>query len=347
MDDNPSVRPHGKQNESVEIADLSPESVYDSVIKFLSIPERAVRSSLAITGGVIKESANILIPQAFRSAKLYEVLVDQTLNFVVNEIGGVERTKAEKDRAIDNFVARKTVGNLVETASIVTLHASPLWILAVVSDVAHGSKIYLQELSVELKARGLIVDETGIDNVDGLLEALSGVSGTAANAVHVPPLTMRCMKKSVADTRRALESAHPAEIISLEEIERLWGEIKSTAQQENMSMLGVAGAMLMGTGNHIINVGKGALAGTKVTLTLFDRYIIDHYQNSLTTIRKKGIYTSLQETSSPYVTAVWENFNFDSTRETLTQKIMSGEIFTTAWSKTKSLFSSKQTDKKE
>lgn len=155
------------------------------------------------------------------------------------------------------------------------------------------------------------------------------------------------MKKSVADTRRALKSAHSAEINSLEEIDRLWGEIKSTAQKENMSMLGVAGAMLMGTGNHIINVGKGALAGTKVTLTLFDRYVIEHYQNSLTTIRKNGIYTSLQETSSPYVTAVWENFNFDPSRETLTQKIMSGLIFTTAWGKIKALFSRKQTEKKE
>lgn len=340
-----SVRSKGEQIESVETANPPLEEVYASIIKFLSIPERTVRSSLAITGGVIKESANFLIPQTFRSAKLYQVLVEQTLNFVVNEVGSVEPTDEEKERAIDNFVARRTVGHLVETVSIVALHVSPLWILAVVSDVAHGSKVYLQELTVELKAVGLIADESSIDDVDGLLEVLSSVSGTAAKAVHVPPLTMRCLKKNVTDMRKALKHAAPSEIISLKEIEGLWNEIKSTSQKENMSMLGVAGAMLMGTGNHIINVGKGALAGTKVTLTLFDRYIIDHYQNSLTHIRKKGIFTSLQETSGPYVTAVWENFNFDSTRETLTHKIMSGQILTNVWTKIKSLFSGKSAAK--
>jgi len=339
------VCPKGEQIESVKIADPPPVRVYASVIKFLSIPERAVRSSLAITGGVIKESANFLTPQTFRSAKLYQVLVDQALNFVVNEVGSVERTEEEKERAIDNFVARMTVGKLVETVSIVTLHVSPLWILAVVSDLAHGSKIYLQELSMELKARGLIADESSINNVDGLLEALSGVSGTAADAVHVPPLTMRCLKKNVADTRRALKNADPAEIISLMEIEQLWGEIKSTAQKENMSMLGVAGAMLMGTGNSIINVGEGALAGTKVTLTLFDRYVIDYYQNSLTTIANKGIFTSLQETSKPYVTAVWDNFNFDPAKKTLTQQLMSGQVLINVWTKIKSLFFGKSTVK--
>jgi len=340
-----SVRSKGEKIESVETADPPPEEVYASIIKFLSIPERAVRSSLAITGGVIKESANFLIPQTFRSAKLYQVLVEQTLNFVVNEVGSVEPTDEEKERAIDNFVARRAVGNLVETVSIVALHVSPLWILAVVSDVAHGSKVYLQELTVELKAVGLIADESSIDDVDGLLEALSSVSGTAAEAVHVPPLTMKCLKKNVTDMRKALKHADPSEIISLKEIEGLWNEIKSTSQNENMSMLGIAGAMLMGTNNLIIDIGKGALAGTKVTFTLFDRYVIGHYQDSLAIIRNKGVFTSLQETSQPYVTAVWENFNFDSTRERLTHKIMSGEIFTTAWSKTKSLFSRKSAAK--
>lgn len=346
VDDSPSIMPHDKQIECVEAVDLPRARIFNSVIKFLSIPERTVRSGLAITGGVIKESANFLIPQAFRSAKIYQVMVDQALNFVVNEIGGVERTQAEKDKIIDNFVARKTLGNLVETASIMTLHVSPLWILAALSDVAYGSKIYLRELSIELKAMGLIAEKSRIDDVDGLLEALGGVSGTAADAVNVPPLTMRCLKKSVADTRKALISVDPAEIISLKEIERLWGEIKSTAKKEDMSMLGVAGAMLMGTGNRIINIGKGALASTMVTLMLFDQHIIGHYQKSLTNIHKTGLFTSLQQTTRPYVTAVWENFNFHPDKETFTHKVMSGQLFTNAWRKAMTLFSSKRSVKK-
>ena len=58
--------------------------------------------------------------------------------------------------AIDDFVARKTVGNFVEMAGLATLHVSPMMLLAVVSDIAYGSQTYLNEITEELKREGVI-----------------------------------------------------------------------------------------------------------------------------------------------------------------------------------------------
>jgi len=40
--------------------------VYKYLMYGLSLPERTVRSSAAMIGGVINESATLLVPQAFR-----------------------------------------------------------------------------------------------------------------------------------------------------------------------------------------------------------------------------------------------------------------------------------------
>ena len=70
------------------------------------------------------------------------------LDFVVEDIGGVERNEEDEGPPkVDNFVARKTVGNFVELAGMATFHLSPMTLLAIVSDVAYGSQTYLKEFN--------------------------------------------------------------------------------------------------------------------------------------------------------------------------------------------------------
>src|SRR5262245_47464178 len=126
----------------------------------LSLPERAVRGGTGLVGGMLRESASLLVPQSFQSSRTYSVMVRQMLDFLVHDVGGVAQgNQASSTSAVDNYVARKAVGNFVDMAALATLHASPLMLLAVVSDVAHGSKVYLKELADELKAEGVIPQE--------------------------------------------------------------------------------------------------------------------------------------------------------------------------------------------
>src|SRR5262249_1381870 len=112
----------------------------------LSLPERMLRSTTAIVGGAIKESSALLVPQAFRSSKTYNVFVEQMLDFLVVDVGGVKRNAAaDPTQQVENFVARKAVSNFVELAGLATLHLSPVTVLALLSDIAYGSQKYLQE----------------------------------------------------------------------------------------------------------------------------------------------------------------------------------------------------------
>ncbi|MHB1037899.1 MAG: hypothetical protein ACYC35_25910, partial [Pirellulales bacterium] len=112
-------------------------SVRKYLLYTLSLPERTLRSGAGIMGGALRESASLLVPQAFQSSKTYSVLIRQTLDFLAEDIGGVGAEQAaDAPPRVENFVARKAVGNFIEMAGLATLHLSPIMLLAIVSDVA-------------------------------------------------------------------------------------------------------------------------------------------------------------------------------------------------------------------
>ena len=49
--------------------------VRDFLLYSLSLPERTLRSASGVVGGALRESASLLVPQAFQSSKTYEVVV--------------------------------------------------------------------------------------------------------------------------------------------------------------------------------------------------------------------------------------------------------------------------------
>ena len=83
-------------------------SVRDFLLYSLSIPERTLRSATSVVGGTLRESAVLLVPQAFQSSKTYSIFVTQMLDFLVEDVGGVERADEDgKSTKVENFVARK------------------------------------------------------------------------------------------------------------------------------------------------------------------------------------------------------------------------------------------------
>ncbi len=77
-------------------------------------------------------------------------------------------------------LARKTVGNLLDMTALATFHLSPLTVLAIFSDAAYGSKVYLEQLSSRLKEQGIIDQNTTIDGAADLITAIEAASGKAA-----------------------------------------------------------------------------------------------------------------------------------------------------------------------
>ena len=285
----------------------------------VSLPERLLRSGIGLTAGAVKEVAGVLIPQAFQSAKSYEIAIENSLTFLTETIGGVAGPTAAADKAGEH-VARKAVGNFVDLAGLATLHVSPMWMLAAISDIAYGSSTYVREVAAELKAQGVIDDTSTIHQIDDVLDAIQRSSGSAASTFDTPPLSVEEMRATLTQIRTELSEADLRKVFPETEVRRMWMEMQTTATQEHVGLLEVSSAMTMQMLQGVRTVSTGTLTGIRVAGGLFEKNVWTHYVGALTRIREQGFYQTVAESYQPYVDAVWNNFAGE--RETWTEQIL-------------------------
>ena len=311
-------------------ADTPTRTALEHLSYALSLPERAVRSGSGLVGGLARESAELLVPQSFKNSRTYGTMVRQMLDFMVHDVGGVPQGEVPSSTSeIDNYVARKAVGNFLDMASLATLHLSPLFILAAVSDVAHGSQAYLKELADELKAQGVIDKQSHIDHVNDLLGAVSHATATTGQAFDTPPLSIEALRQTLAETRAAIAAGGQQQVPSEAEVDRLWGQMREIADREQVDLLAVGGAATMQSLGPLASVSRGALSTARVAGKLFDRHIVEHYSQALSDIQRKGLYCSVSESCEPYLAAVWDNFH--TSRSTITEDVLSGKLIGDSW----------------
>ncbi|HUG93360.1 MAG TPA: zf-TFIIB domain-containing protein [Planctomycetaceae bacterium] len=309
----------------------------------LTLPERVVRSSVGLAAGTAREAAAWLVPQAFQDSKTYGLVVHNSLRFLAEDIGGVARpADAAAGTSAEEFIARKAVGNFIDLAGLATLHVSPMWLLAIVSDVAYGSKACVRELADELKKQGLIDESSTIGGIDDVLAAVQNATGEAATLFDTPPLSADQLKQSLDNTRTALATADYRRLLPEAELKQYWQDMREIAAREQQSLIGVSGAVTMHTLGKVATVGRGTLTGVQVVGGLASRHVIGHYRDSLRTIRERGLYTTLRETAAPYIEAVGNNFA--AGRGTWTEELLSGRALRKGASAIAGWFSRKTTD---
>ena len=267
MSTDDSVPKQGAANsqDAIEPPEPGVNQVYQFMMYGISLPERALRATSAMVGGAIRESASLVVPQAFRDSRSYRMFVSQMLDFVSTDVGGVKNASSDASTQVEGFVAKKAVSNFVELAGMATLHVSPLLILAVVSDLAHGSKIFLGELSVELKKQGIIDERSTIDSTADLLAAISKTSGDTASVFDLPPLNVEGLKETIQKTRDSLNSIDPTQMIPQSEITRVWEDMKRMADRQNVDLFQLSSAMTLYTLNGVGATVQGALTTVRIS----------------------------------------------------------------------------------
>ena len=102
----------------------------------LSLPERVIRSALGLSAGLLREVGEIALPRGVRRSHLYRNLVDVTLRFVIERVGGAEGVYPEAQPQSDDFLARRGAGHAIELLGLVAFRVSPVWVLAALADVS-------------------------------------------------------------------------------------------------------------------------------------------------------------------------------------------------------------------
>jgi hypothetical protein len=269
---------------------------------WLSLPERLARTLGAVVGGVVHETATLVLPRLVRRSRLYEATAKNLLRITIELVGGVEPAHApsqEVEPDPGRLAIRKGAGNVVELGSIAAFGFSPLWLLAAAADATHGSRVYLDTFVSELEQAGVLRRQASLESIDDLLAALEGVSGTSARLIDIPPLEVQALKQSLADLRRdASGLPAPRELAGLLE------GLRRTAAQERRSLLEVSVGVGLAFFNSARHVGR--------------QHLLDPYREDLRPVRREGFGAYAARVSKRYADAVARHF--DPSAQTLTER---------------------------
>jgi hypothetical protein len=289
----------------------------------ISFPERVVRAVLGLGAGMAREVGEVALPDAVRRGQLYQNLVDATLRFLIEQVGGVERRGA--DEALpDNFLARRTAGNAVEILGLVAFRASPVWVLAALADVCGMGRHLIPEIADALKAQGLLEKDAEFTSVDEMLDGLEKTSSRLAAAINTPPLDVAELRKEWAGIRDEARAMQPASLPSRESIGALWAQLKEESTRQNTSVFETSSMMAVSAVRSVPEgvrwLSASARVGAARTGRVFATSLLDHYRLTLTEIRERGYLAHAGEQLRPYVHAAAHQFSPE--QRTLTERLL-------------------------
>src|SRR5260370_10319229 len=168
---------------------MRPKSQY-----LLSLPERLLRSASALAAGLVREIGNITLPKRVRRTRLYQTMVENTLRFLIEQVGQVEGAYPAEGKLAENFALRRAAGDGIEFAGIMAFHASPVWVLAALADLSGAGRSLISEIAEALKAEGLLPGDARFETVDQILDGLERSAGRLAETLRAPPLDVATLR---------------------------------------------------------------------------------------------------------------------------------------------------------
>lgn len=296
-----------------------------TIRKYLvTVPERVTRSLVALGAGLAREVGELALPQGVRRSRLYQNLVDATLRYLIEQVGGVEGVYPASGSLPDDFLVRRTAGNAIEVLGIVAFRASPVWILAALADLSGMGRQLIPEIANALKAEGLLDGDTQFTSVDQMLDGLERTSGRLASAVNAPPLDVAGLRREWEEIRSEARTLQPANLPSRETITALWHDLTSEAARQERSIFETSSLLALSAARSIPDGLRWLTASARVSAVqtghVFAAALLDHYRQTLDEIRTTGYLAYARRQLTPYVRASINQFS--PSRQTLTERLV-------------------------
>lgn len=289
----------------------------------VSLPERLIRSVLGLGAGVAREVGEVVLPDGIRRSQLYQNLVDATLRYLIEQVGGVEGVYSAEITLPDDFLARRTAGNAVELLGIVAFRASPVWVLAALADLCGLGRQLIPEMADALKAQGLLEKDVQFIGVDQMLDGLERTASRLAATINTPPLDVAGLRREWEAIREQARGLQPANLPSRDTISRMWAELKTESARQDRSVFQTSSVMAVsaarGFPDGVRWFSASARAGAMRTGQVFAAALLDHYRQTLNEIRQVGYVAHARRQLRPYLRACVDQFS--PKRRTLTQRL--------------------------
>jgi hypothetical protein len=291
----------------------------------VTLPERLLRSAVGLGAGLTREVSDLVLPDAVRQGQLYRNLVDGTLRFLIEQVGGAQGTYPADSELPGNYVARRAAGNAVEVLGVVAFRASPVWVLAATSDLCGLGRHLIPQLADELKRQGLLDGGSTFETVDQLLDGLERTSARAASAINTLPLdvaSLRAEWNAIRDEARRLPSAS---LPSAEVVTGVWDRLRAEAEAQNCSVFETSSALALSTVRAVPDgvrwLSASAVAGAGRTGRVLGGALLDHYRETLDEVQQTGYTEYASRQLGPYVKAAVAQFSPE--QRTLTERLLS------------------------
>jgi hypothetical protein len=296
----------------------------DSINAYLlSLPERLLRSGLGLGAGVAREVGEVVLPDGVRRTRLYQNLVDTTLRFLIEQVGGVEGAYPSETSLPDDFLKRRTAGNVIEALGIVAFRASPVWVLAALADVCGMGRQLIPEIAASLKEQKLL-DDTQFTSVDQILDGLESTSARLAETINTPPLDVPTLRQEWQALREEARGLAPSALPSREMVTGLWTQLQGEAARQERSVFETSSMMAVSAVRTLPDnarwLSASALVSASKTGQIVASALLDHYRTTLDDIRETGFATYAARQLGPYVRAAVSQLSPE--RVTLTERFL-------------------------
>ena len=298
------------------------KAIWNVSLYTLSIPERYLRGLTALTGGMLKETTDIVVPDFVQDTTSYNLFVGNLLRFAVENVGGVEGLYDE-EQLEGEYATRKVIGNAIEGVGIATVHASPLWIFAFFADTVKGGQAYLDRLNDELVEKGYLESEKTSKSLKGLLEGLERTTTSFAQNIDTPPLSKEEIVGNINEIRESFNelwtSTGKAAADITEDVGDVMQEFIDTANEEGQSLLELGGVMTLQATSRAKKAAGMAVTAPQVAGKMLSENILGYYRDTLSDIHEHGYARVASDVIDPYGNAILKQFSTD--KETWTEKL--------------------------
>jgi len=301
------------------------KALWDISLYTLSIPERYLRGLTALTGGMLKETSDLVLPDFVRDTTTYNIFVGNILRFAVENVGGVEGLY-DDDGLEGEYATRKLLGNAIEGVGIATVHVSPLWVFAFFADSVKGGQAYLDRLQDELVEKGYLESKKLSTSVQELLEGLEKTTASFAQNIDTPPLSREEVMGNVGEIRDSIgelfsRTGRTAGDVT-DEVANVMQEFLDTATEEGQSLLELGGVLTLQATSRAKQAAGVAVTAPQVAGKMLYENILGYYKETLSDIHEHGYARVVSETIDPYGNAIINQFSTD--KETWTEKLFRG-----------------------
>ncbi len=279
----------------------------------ISLPERGLRSTGALAGGLLKELTQIVLPSSFRRTKLYRSLVETTLRFIVEQVGKVERKDADTARLPSDFTLRRSAGNGIEMLGVLLFRMSPVWVLAALSDLSGASRVLVREITQSLQENGLLEKGASFETIDQMLDGLERTSGRLADNLNMPPLDVQTLRQEWKTLQQEAGRIPPRQLPTTEQLAASWRHLQNEAATQECSVFELSSLMALTAAGQLpskaVWLSRCATLAARKTGELLAATLLENYSSTLKRIHRTGYLRYWAEEFSPYLKAAARHFS--------------------------------------